>query len=145
MRISQKADYALRAVIDLALHSREGAPARVAEIARRGRIPEKFLEAIVVDLRKAGLLASRRGPEGGHTLALPASKITLGRIRAAVDGPLVLVEAGHRRNGRSAVDCGLQQVWKEVEQAIAAVLDGVTVEETCRRIQGPEGVSDFSI
>ena len=146
MKISQKADYAVRAVIDLALHSRAGAPSRVAEIARRGRIPEKFLEAIVVDLRKAGLVSSRRGPEGGHALAQPPSAITLGMIRAAIDGPLALAEPAHgKRASRGPLDTGLREVWKEVEQAVGAVLDAVTVEELCRRVQGPDAAHDFSI
>ncbi|HEY3452732.1 MAG TPA: Rrf2 family transcriptional regulator [Myxococcales bacterium] len=141
MRFSQKAEYAVRAAIDLALRSQQGTPARVSDVARRAAIPEKFLEAILLDLRKAGLVNSRRGPEGGHTLARPAAEITLGMIRSAIDGPLTLVEAGRRKG---AVDEGLGTVWKEVALALNAVLDGVTVEEMCRRIQEHQP-SDYSI
>lgn len=145
MRVSQKAEYALRAVVDLALHAKDGQPARVSEIARRGRIPEKFLEAIVVDLRKAGVVRSRRGPEGGHALARPPAEITLGQVVAAVDGPLALVEPRPAKGSRSALELGLLSVWKEVEVTIGAALDGVTVEDMCRRVAGHEGAHDFSI
>lgn len=141
MRFSQKAEYAVRAAIDLAQFSRPGEPARVFDIARRARIPEKFLEAILLDLRKAGLVESKRGPEGGHCLALPAKDVTLGRIRAAIDGPLRLVDAGR---GKNAVDEGLREVWKEVALAVGAVLDAVTVEDMCRRAKEHQP-SDYSI
>jgi Rrf2 family protein len=129
-------------MVDLALHGRTGEPVRLAAIARRGHISSKFLEAIVVDLRKAGLVVSRRGPDGGHRLARPPRAITLGQIRAAVDGPLALVA---RRRGGDPVDAGLRSVWKEVEQAMGAVMDAVTVEEMCRRVEVSTSVPDFSI
>ena len=79
-------------------------------------------------------------------LALPPAEITLGRILSAIDGPLALVETGRgKRTSRNSVDEGLQEVWKEVEVAIAAVLEGVTVEEMCRRVQGKDGAQDFCI
>lgn len=137
-------DYALRAMLDLALNPREGVPARSADIARRARIPEKFLEAIFVDLRKAGLVRSRRGPEGGHGLARPADTITLGQIRAAVDGPLMVIErAGSQRT--DPVETGVRELWNEVEASIADILERVTLEGLSRRIQARQGGSDFSI
>jgi Rrf2 family protein len=145
MRLSQKAAYAVRAMLELALHSGDGAPARLAVIARRAKVPEKFLEAIVVDLRKAGLVNSRRGPEGGHVLARSPDAITLGQIRAAIDGPLVLVEAPTRSRATGPSEQAMQTVWKEVERAIGAVLDGVTVEEMCRRVRASIDGPDFSI
>ncbi|MGC4113757.1 MAG: Rrf2 family transcriptional regulator [Myxococcales bacterium] len=141
MRFSQKAEYAVRATIDLATHARPDQPSRVTDIAKRAHIPEKFLEAILVDLRKAGVVTSRRGPEGGHALALAPKDITLGKIRTAIDGPLALIEVGRKK---TAIDEGLSQVWKEVALAIGAVLDGVTVEEMCRRAQEHQP-SDYSI
>ncbi|MBI5549634.1 MAG: Rrf2 family transcriptional regulator [Deltaproteobacteria bacterium] len=145
MRVSQKTDYAVRALVDLALNAREGAPARLSEIARRGSIPEKFLEAILVELRRAGLVKSRRGPEGGHRLARPPGQITLGQIRAAMDGPLSLVEPPSRRQAAAPLHAGLQPMWKEVEMAIGTVLDGVTVEDMCRRVEVNSAMPDFSI
>lgn len=145
MRISQKADYALRAMLDLALQAREGAPARSAEIARRAKVPEKFLEAILVELRKAGLVQSRRGPEGGHLLARAADAITLGQVLAAIDGPLTLVERGAPRRASSPVETGLRETWEDVERAIGKVLEGVTLEDLRRRALAHERVHDFSI
>ena len=99
----------------------------------------------MVDLRKAGLVHSRRGPDGGHGLARPAGAITLGQVVAAVDGPLTLVEAPSRRRQSDPLELGLRAVWKEVELAIGAVLDGVTVEEMCRRASVSSDTPDFSI
>ena len=141
MRFSQKAEYAVRAAVDLAQHCRVGQPARVADIAKRAHIPEKFLEAILLDLRKAGLVNSWRGPEGGHALASAPGEITLGKIRSAIDGPLTLVEPGRKK---TAVDAGLGDVWKEVALALATVLDGVTVEDMCRRVHEHQP-TDYSI
>ena len=145
MKPSQKASYAVRAMVDLALHSRSGTPVRLSAIARRGRMPVKFLESALADLRKAGLVVSRRGPVGGHLLARAANEITLGQIRSAIDGPLALVPASPRRRAADPVEAGLQSVWKEVEHAIGAVLDGISVEEMCRRAEQSASVLDFSI
>ena len=141
MRVSQKADYALRAMIDLAL-SAGGSPLTNSEIARRSRIPEKFLEAILVDLRKAGLVQSRRGPDGGHLLARAAGQVSLAQIRAAVDGPLSIVERNKRSDTREA---GLRAVWEEVERGIARVLEEQTLDEMCRRVDSARRAPDFSI
>ena len=75
MRISQKADYALRAMLDLAVNARPSAAVRSAAIAQRAQIPEKFLEAIFVDLRKAGLVRSRRGRSNGSARSRPTDKL----------------------------------------------------------------------
>jgi len=144
MRISQKADYALRALLDLALNARKGTPVPTSEIARRARVPRKFLESILVELRKAGLVASRRGPDGGHLLSREPEAITLGKIRAAVDGPLRVVERARQRPG-DPLDAGLRQVWGEVEGGIEGLLERITLEDICRRVDASRKVADFSI
>ncbi len=144
MKVSHKVDYALKALLDLAAHSPGANPVRSAQIARRTQVPEKFLEAILVDLRKAGLVESRRGPEGGHRLARPAREITLGAIREAVDGPLSLAA----RSGAGSVgpeEAALHSTWAEVERAIGAILDGVTLEALYRRAEVHRGAPDFAI
>ena len=85
MRISAKADYAVRAAMGLAL---VGGPAKAEHIAQRHAIPLKFLEKILFDLRHAGLVATRRGPEGGYWLARDPAEITVADVLRAVDGPL---------------------------------------------------------
>src|SRR5213594_358837 len=87
MRVSAKADYALRAVIELAVIDSDG-PVKGERIAQAQEIPLKFLENILGDLRQAGLVRSQRGVEGGYWLARPADEITLAEVIRAVEGPL---------------------------------------------------------
>ena len=87
MRLSARADYALRAAIELAATERNHITAE--QLARAQRIPAKFLEAILTQLRRADLVRSQRGPEGGFWLARPAADISLADIIRAIDGPLV--------------------------------------------------------
>jgi Rrf2 family protein len=144
MKVSQKVDYGLRALVELAARAARTGPVRSAEIAQRTRIPEKFLEAILVDLRKAGLIESRRGPEGGHRLARAPAKITLADIRAAVDGPLSLSPA--RREAPSGpAEVAVRAIWEEVDRGVGAVLQGVTLEEVLRRAELHQANPDFAI
>src|SRR6187200_1871040 len=87
MRISAKVDYAMRALVELAANG-TGAPVTSERLADAQGIPQKFLQNILLELRRAGIVASHRGPEGGHALAKPADKITVADVIRAVDGPL---------------------------------------------------------
>ncbi|MDA8320967.1 MAG: Rrf2 family transcriptional regulator, partial [Actinomycetota bacterium] len=87
MHLSARADYALRAAIELA--ASEGGHVTSEQLARAQQIPAKFLEAILTQLRRAGLVRSQRGPEGGFWLARPAEEISLADIIRAIDGPLL--------------------------------------------------------
>ncbi len=144
MKVSQKTDYALRAMIELARHAVREQPLRSGDIAERGGIPEKFLEAILVELRKAGLVRSRRGPEGGHLLARAPGQISAAQIREAIEGPLSL--SGERR-GRpaSSLDRTLTQLWEEVERVIEEELSATSLEELVRRVDSEIEVADYSI
>ena len=86
MTISVKGEYALQAIFDLASH-RPGEPVKIADIARRQKIPQKFLELILVGLKQGGFVESRRGAEGGYLLARPAESITVGEVLRFVEGP----------------------------------------------------------
>ena len=92
MKVSAKADYAVRAAAELAAAQDKGAPVRAESIATAQGIPQRFLENILSDLRHAGLVQSVRGAEGGHKLNRPASEITVADIIRAVDGPLAIVD-----------------------------------------------------
>src|SRR5258707_10579615 len=89
MRVSAKADYAIRAMVELAAAG--DGPVKGDRIAQAQQIPIKFLENILVDLRRAGLVASQRGADGGYWLARPAAEISLAQVIRAVDGPLASV------------------------------------------------------
>lgn len=142
MRVSQKAEYAMRAMLELALHAGENQASRSADIARSQSIPEKFLELILVDLRRAGLIASQRGPVGGHRLARDPSAISVGQIWRAIDG------AANERSvpaGRSRERDPFRAVWEDVDKAISGVVDRVSLAEIRKRAEAKRSVPDYSI
>jgi Rrf2 family protein len=143
MRISQKAEYAVRAVLDLALFAPANSGVRSADVARRTGVPEKFLDAIMLDMRKKGLVSSKRGPDGGHWLARDPSRLTVGAILEAIDGPL-FVPVEDARRGASAADVSLRALWGKVATSVHAVVDAVTIEDL-RRQAAPQSGVDFAI
>ncbi len=127
MRLSARSDYALRAAIELAA-ARPG-HLTADHLARTQEMPGKFLEAIMTQLRRAGLVRSQRGPDGGFWLARPASEISLADIIRAIDGPLVGVR-GERpeKLGYTGAAEPLQAVWIALRANERAILDEVTLE-----------------
>jgi Rrf2 family protein len=127
MRLSARADYALRAAIELAATT--GTHTTAEQLARAQKIPGKFLEAILTQLRRAGLVRSQRGPDGGFWLARPAAEISLADIIRAIDGPLVGVR-GERpeKVGYLGVAEPLQTVWIALRANERAILEEVTLE-----------------
>src|SRR5262252_2807816 len=122
MNISVKSEYALMAILDLAMQP-PGDPVKIADIARRQQIPQKFLELILASLKQGGFVESRRGAEGGYRLARPADQITIGQV-------LKFVEQNKKtRRGADA----FTDLWKRVDGAIAAILDTTTFAELARR------------
>jgi Rrf2 family protein len=129
VRISAKADYALRACVELA--AAEGAgPIKGERIAQAQEIPLKFLENILGDLRLAGLVRSQRGTEGGYWLARGPDQIYLGEVIRAVDGPLASVrgEAPEDLDYEGAAE-HLQTVWIAVRASLRAVVDELTLAD----------------
>ena len=129
MDISARTEYAVRAMLALAQAQADGAgPLSVETLAQRQDLPRKFLEAIVADLRGAGLVVSTRGARGGYTLARPASEVSLGDVFRAVDGPLAEVR-GLRPHETSyeGVAQHLPTVWVAVRGALREVLDGTSL------------------
>ena len=131
MRISARADYAVRAALQLAV-SDERLSAEA--IAAAQDIPGKFLEGILTELRKAGLVDTRRGPSGGTQLSAPAETITVGAVVRAVDGPLVFVRDARppdlEYDGASE---GLLDVWVALRVNVRQVLDTVTLADVVGR------------
>ncbi len=133
MRVSAKVDYAVRASVELAAAQSGEDPARPVKaeaLARAQDIPLKFLENILQGLRQAGLVESRRGPDGGHLLARPAAEIALADIIRAIDGPLAGV--GGRRPeelGFTGTAEPLRDVWIAVRASLRRVLDEVTLAD----------------
>ena len=126
MRLSARADYALRAAIELA--SATDGHVTADRIARAQQIPGKFLETILTQLRRAGLIRSQRGPEGGFWLARPAAEISLAEIIRAIDGPLLGVRGERPENiDYPGAARPLQQVWIALRANERAILEEVTL------------------
>ncbi len=128
MQITAKADYAVRALLEIA--DKGGQPVKSERIAEAQDIPPKFLESILSEMRQAGLVLSRRGAEGGYWLAKPAADVTLADVVRAADGPLALVR-GDRPELVSYEGPAhrLTEVWVAVRASLRAVLDEVTLAD----------------
>jgi len=149
VRFSLKSDYALRASLDLALQASSSGLARTADVARRTGAPAKFLEAVLGQLRRAGIVESQRGSRGGHRLGRPPSRIRASDVIRAVEGPEALAARPAPRRAPATPSAGtarvLHQLWTEAERALEAQLDGVTLEDLARRVQESSSIPDFSI
>lgn len=132
--LSQKAKYALRALLMLARHEDRDL-VLVADIAEQENVPKKFLELILLELRKHGLLYSQRGRGGGYRLARPPQEITFGQIVRLMDGPLAPLPCasvtGYRRcpDCRDETSCAIRKVMREVRDAMATILDSTTLAD----------------
>ncbi|HEX9481994.1 MAG TPA: Rrf2 family transcriptional regulator [Solirubrobacteraceae bacterium] len=129
MHVTAKADYAVRAVVELASSS-QGSPRKVDDVAQAQSIPVSFLENILTQLRSSGIVRSQRGPEGGYWLALPADEVSLAQVIRAVEGPLVGVR-GQRPEEIEYTGSAesLQKVWIALRANLRKVLDEVTVAD----------------
>ena len=141
MQVSAKTDYALRAVLELA-SSADDRPRPVDELAQAQAIPVSFLKNILVQLRSAGIVRSRRGPEGGYLLAQPADRLSLAAVIRAVEGPLVGVR-GERPEGVSygGPAESLREVWIAVRVNLREVLEEVTVADVAAGTLPPDVVA----
>jgi Rrf2 family transcriptional regulator, iron-sulfur cluster assembly transcription factor len=129
MKVSTRGDYAARALLSLALHGDER-PTSVKEIAERTGLPQPYLEQILLAVKGAGLVRSKRGVGGGYVLARPPEEITLADILAAVDGPLTtLMEEHDHCEGH----CVLQEVWVGVSDEMRNFLEGYTLADLVER------------
>ena len=128
MQISAKADYAGRALIELA--DAGGGPVKGERLATSQDIPPKFLESILAQLRQQGILSSRRGADGGYWLARPAERITLADVMRATDGPLASVRGYRPEDVRYAgTAVRLSEVWLAVRASLRTVLEHVTIAD----------------
>lgn len=136
MKLSKKSEYGLRALLELTLVD-ENATLQRHEIADRQRIPVEFLEEILLALKRAGFLSSRRGMKGGYTLIKSPSEITLGQVIRILDGPLAPIGCVSKTAYRKCADCPyadkaqcpVQRVMGTVRDAIAGILDNYTLKD----------------
>jgi Rrf2 family cysteine metabolism transcriptional repressor len=136
MRISAKGEYAAKAVLYLSLHYPE--VVTIHQVAENHKIPIKYLEHILLALKRAGLLESRRGVRGGYTLARPPEKISVGEVLRVVDGKFsqascIELDLKSHYACPEMNSCGLKQVWQDVQGAVEKILFETTFDEIRKR------------
>lgn len=137
MRVTMKSDYGLRAMIDLAAHYGAG-PVPSGDIATRQLIPEHFLDQLLISLRRAGLLKSQRGPQGGHMLVRPPAQITMRDVIRALDGSIAPMECLPSPSVcQLSPGCAIREVWQQVEDYAQQLLASTTLEHLAHRHRLP--------
>lgn len=151
--LSKKTKYGLQALLTLA-REHGGGPMLIADLAEQERIPRKFLELILLQLKNAGILGSRKGRGGGYFLARHPAEITMGSVIRLLDGPLAPVpcasETAYRKctECRDEASCGIRLVMKDVRDAMAEILDHTSLQEVVARSEAAAALSrgnDFQI
>lgn len=138
MKVSTRGDYACRALLSLAMHP-DDAPTSVRDIADRTALPQPYLEQILLALKGAGLVRSKRGVGGGYVLARPPAEITLAQIVSAVDGPIVVGDFGEPHQNRACDhdgQCVLLAVWASVGEHMRSLLEGRTLADVAAVARG---------
>jgi Rrf2 family transcriptional regulator, cysteine metabolism repressor len=146
MKVTFKGDYALKAVLDLALHyNKELVTGH--DLAQRIDAPIKFLEQVLLDLKRGGFVESRRGNIGGYMLSRAPDKITVGEVVRYMDGPLEpisCVKEGYS-NCTDIQKCVFKKMWQKVSQATSDLVDNVTFEELVSQVNAGQHVPAYSI
>ncbi len=146
MRISFKGDYALKTLLDLAVKSDDGA-VKISDIAKRQDIPLKYLEQLLLQLKGAGFVKSKRGKDGGYLLAMPAGKITLGEVIRVMEGftsPITCVSRSCFSRCADEKKCPFRSTWEKVRDRVNAIVDTTTIADIAQKlVKGVE--EDYNI
>lgn len=154
MKITYKGDYALKAILQLALRydEGEGGVMSITEIAKSGDMPTNFLEQILLALRKGGFVKSKRGIRGGFLLAMHPKEITVGQVIRFIEGPIEPISCVEKEGYKGCKDitnCIFRGIWKDIRDAISIVVDTLTFEELVLRYKEkklqPASVYDYAI
>ena len=146
MKITYKGDYALKALLDLALHYDQGV-STINDIAKRIDAPVKFLEQVLLELKNGGFVESKRGNVGGYQLAKDPSDITIGQVVRFMDGPIepiACVEKGYS-NCLDLNRCVFKKIWQKVARATSDIIDNVTFDDLRQQISASSKVLTYSI
>jgi len=145
MKITYKGDYALKAILDLALH--EGIVVTIQEIANRSHSPIKFLEQVLLELKRGGFVVSKRGKVGGYLLARPPSAITVGDVVRFIDGPVEPIACVSKEydSCEDLYKCVFRPLWKQVTEETLRLIDSVTFQELARKARPREKEVHYSI
>ena len=137
MKITYKGDYSLKAMLDLALHYNKGVLS-IHDLARKGDIPNKFLEQILLTLKKGGFVASKRGVDGGYVLAKSPEAITVGEVVRFIEGPIEPIACVNKDSYTKCMDfpyCVFKDIWSQVYTVTSLVVDTITFAELVRRVE----------
>ena len=136
MKLSTKGRYGLRAAVDLAIFAKS-APISISTIAAREGLSESYLEQLFAKLKKAGLVSSSRGTNGGYQLAKPAGDISVGDVLRALEGDMVVVDCPDSESKCAKFDsCVTKYVWKRINNSINDTMDSMTLEEIAANSPG---------
>ena len=145
MKVSTKGHYGVQAMFDLAQHFGEG-PISLKSIAERQDLSEHYLEQLIASLRKAGLVKSVRGAQGGYTLSKGPDEIKVGDIIRVLEGPIAPVECVTEKgpeNCMKAEFCITRSVWERVRVSIEDVLDSITLADMCKDAEKAKMANNF--
>ena len=138
MKISYKGDYALKALLDLSYRYEEKRAVSIAEISKRQNIPAQYLEQIMLILKGAGIIGSKRGVGGGFFLKKAPEDVVIGDVVRLIEGPVEPIACGKRIHDYSCgeeKECVFREVWVNVTEAISEIVDRVTFADIMRRDQ----------
>ena len=140
MHVPIQVDYGVRALVDLAEHARDGS-VTASEIARRKSIPGPYLARVLLTLQKSGVVASQRGPGGGHSLAKDPSEISMGMVMDYLGGTQSLVSClEHADLCEQSPTCTQRDIWREVEDAVQRILDSTSIADLVNRLRTTQPV-----
>jgi Rrf2 family transcriptional regulator, cysteine metabolism repressor len=146
MKITYKGDYALKAILDLSLHYGL-ALVTISDMSRRINAPVKFMEQILLELKRGGFIESKRGKIGGYALAKAPSQISVGDIVRLIEGPTEPISC--IKQGYADCDdvgkCVFRKIWQDVSQATSNIIDNVTFEDLVSRVESSQGALLYSI
>ena len=146
MRITYKGDYALKAILDLALQYGNG-PVQIQAIAISTDAPVKFLEQVLLDLKRGGFVNSRRGKEGGYLLAKSPSEIRVGDVIRFIDGnsePIACVAEDYQ-NCHHIRNCVFRKIWQDVAKATSNIIDNITFDDLAKQVQADPEAAEYTI
>jgi Rrf2 family protein len=134
VKISNKCHYACKAVLDIAIYGNKDNAVTVADITARQGVPLKYLEQIVILLKKARILASRRGQQGGYFLGHPPEQISIAHILSTIDGPLGSPSLADKKL-RTSLDSPIEEVWSELSKLEQTMLERISIADLMKRTE----------
>lgn len=146
MRVTYRGDYALKAVLDLALNYGKDV-VTIHELAEHIDAPIKFLEQVLLDLKKGGFAESRRGNIGGYLLSRAPGKITVGEVIRFIDGPIEPISCARQGYSKCGdmYKCVFRKVWQDVTKATATIIDNITFEALAFEVSLAQQIPAYSI